>query len=104
MNTIQVHFRAAEYNGPVDIQSAHYYDLGTEKALAIALIGTADNHIAFFLNATNARTLARAFAEVADKLEPRRPIASCSSHLYATGEDGMETIDHDGPCEVHDLP
>jgi hypothetical protein len=27
----------------------------------------------------------------------------CTGVLFSAGEDGMQTIDHDGPCEVHGL-
>lgn len=34
--------------------------------------------------------------------EDERP--RCTGVLFATGEDGCETVDHDGPCPVHDGP
>jgi hypothetical protein len=27
----------------------------------------------------------------------------CTGSVWATGEDGMETVDHDGPCPAHDF-
>jgi hypothetical protein len=43
-------------------------------------------------------------ADMGPSYEDLEGDGSCTGSVWATGEDGMQTIDHDGPCPVHDHP